>query len=155
MTEKFLREAIRLALEKMREGKGGPFGAVIVKEGEIIARGWNQVTSANDPTAHAEIVAIRAACHRLGDFRLEGCELYSNCEPCPMCLAAVYWARISHLFYAASRTDARAAGFDDDFLYQEICRPPDQRVLPVRQALREEALPALDEWRAKPDKVPY
>ena len=93
MTEKFLREAIGLALEKMREGKGGPFGAVIVKEGEIIARGWNQVTSANDPTAHAEIVAIRAACHRLGDFRLEGCELYSNCEPCPMCLAAVYWAR--------------------------------------------------------------
>ena len=153
MTEEFLRTAIWLAREKMREGAGGPFGAVIVKDGEIIARGWNQVTSSNDPTAHAEIVAIRAACHRLGSFRLEGCDLYSSCEPCPMCLAALYWARIGRLFYAASRLDAREAGFDDDLLYREICLPPDQRVLPASQVLREEALPALDEWKAKRKKV--
>ena len=155
MTEEFLRTAIWLAREKMREGAGGPFGAVIVKDGEIIARGWNQVTSINDPTAHAEIVAIRAACHRLGSFRLEGCDLYSSCEPCPMCLAALYWARIGRLFYAASRLDAREAGFDDDLLYREICLPPDQRVLPASQALREEALLALDEWKAESDKIGY
>lgn len=155
MTEEFLRTAIWLAREKMREGAGGPFGAVIVKDGEIIARGWNQVTSINDPTAHAEIVAIRAACHRLGSFRLEGCDLYSSCEPCPMCLAALYWARIGRLFYAASRLDAREAGFDDDLLYREICLPPDQRVLPASQVLREEALLALDEWKAKSDKIGY
>lgn len=155
MTEEFLRTAIWLAREKMREGAGGPFGAVIVKDGEIIARGWNQVTSSNDPTAHAEIVAIRAACHRLGSFRLEGCDLYSSCEPCPMCLAALYWARIGRLFYAASRLDAREAGFDDDLLYREICLPPDQRVLPASQVLREEALLALDEWKAKSDKIGY
>ena len=155
MSDTYMREAIRLSLEKMRAGQGGPFGAIIVRQGEIIARGWNQVTIANDPTAHAEVVAIREACRHLKDFRLTGCELYASCEPCPMCLAAAYWARVDRLFFAAGRRDAAAAGFDDDFLYQEIPRPFTERKLPTIQLLRDEALAAFNEWNQKTDKVRY
>ena len=155
MNNAFMREAIRISVEKMRTGQGGPFGAVVVRGGEIIGRGWNQVTSTNDPTAHAEIVAIRAACRQLGDFRLEGCELYSSCEPCPMCLSAVYWARIGRLCFAATRLDAAAAGFDDELIYREVALPVEARRLPAEQVLREEALRAFAEWAAKPDKIPY
>jgi tRNA(Arg) A34 adenosine deaminase TadA len=150
-----MHEAIRLSVEKMREGRGGPFGAIIVKDGRIIGRGWNEVTTANDPTAHAEMGAIRAACRKLGTFRLDGCELYASCEPCPMCLSAIYWARIDRLFFAATRQDAAAAGFDDETLYREIPLPFDRRQLATRQLLREQALPAFAEWRTKPDKIPY
>lgn len=155
VTETFLQEAIRLSIEKMRADGGGPFGAVIVREGEIVGRGWNQVTLAQDPTAHAEVVAIREACRRLGTFRLDDCEIYSSCEPCPMCLSAIYWARLRCLTFAASREDAAAAGFDDELLYRELALPPTARRLPSRQALRDEALRAFAEWRAKADKVPY
>jgi tRNA(Arg) A34 adenosine deaminase TadA len=155
MNDSFMREAIRLSMEKMREGKGGPFGAVVVKKGQIIGRGWNEVTTAHDPTAHAEILAIREACRKVGTFRLDGCELYASCEPCPMCLSAIYWARINRVFFAATRRDAAAAGFDDEFLYREIALPIAERRLPTVQLLREQALTALAEWRAKPDKVPY
>lgn len=155
MNELFMREAIRISVEKMRAGQGGPFGAVVVRGDEIIARGWNQVTTTNDPTAHAEVVAIREACRRLGDFRLAGCELYSSCEPCPMCLSAIYWARLDRLYFAAGRVDAAEAGFDDEFLYQEIPRAFAERRLPTAQELRADALAAFAEWRAKADKVPY
>ena len=155
MNDPFMYEAIRLSVEKMREGKGGPFGAVVVKDGKIISRGWNEVTTANDPTAHAEILAIREACRMLGTFRLDGCEIYASCEPCPMCLSAIYWARIDRLFFAASRQDAAAAGFDDEFLYREIPLPAGERELPSSQLLREEALAALAEWRTLPGKIPY
>ena len=150
-----MREAIRISVEKMREGLGGPFGAVVVKDDQIIARGWNQVTSTNDPTAHAEILAIREACRQLDDFRLVGCELYSSCEPCPMCLSAIYWARLDQLFYAATRQDAAEAGFDDEWLYREIPLPVAQRRLPTRQLLREAALDAFVQWKAKSDRIPY
>lgn len=155
MNDSFMHEAIRLSVEKMREGRGGPFGAIVVKDGQIVSRGWNEVTTANDPTAHAEVVAIREACRKLGTFRLDGCELYASCEPCPMCLSAIYWARIDRLFFAATRQDAAAGGFDDEFLYREIPLPFDQRKLTTRQILREQALPAFAEWQAKPDKIPY
>jgi tRNA(Arg) A34 adenosine deaminase TadA len=150
-----MHEAIRLSLEMMREGKGGPFGAVIVKDGQIISRGWNEVTTANDPTAHAEVMAIREACRKLGTFRLDGCELYASCEPCPMCLSAIYWARIDRLFFAATRQDAAAAGFDDELFYREIPLPFDQRKLATGQLLRDQALPAFAEWQARADKTPY
>jgi tRNA(Arg) A34 adenosine deaminase TadA len=155
MNNSFMHEAIRLSVEKMREGRGGPFGAVVVKDGQIIGRGWNEVTTANDPTAHAEVMAIREACRKLGTFRLDGCELYASCEPCPMCLSAIYWARIGRMFFAATRQDAAAAGFDDEFLYREIPLPLAERKLPTVQLLREPALAAFAEWRAKPDKIPY
>jgi tRNA(Arg) A34 adenosine deaminase TadA len=155
MNEQFMREAIRISVEKMRDGHGGPFGAVVVKENQIIARGWNQVTSANDPTAHAEIVALREACRQLNGFRLAGCELYSSCEPCPMCLSAIYWARMDRLFFAATRQDAAGAGFDDEWLYRELALPVGQRRLPTRQLLREVSLDAFAQWKAKPDRIPY
>jgi len=155
MNEQFMREAIRISVEKMRDGFGGPFGAVVVKDDRIIGRGWNQVTSANDPTAHAEIVALREACRQLNDFRLPGCEIYSSCEPCPMCLSAIYWARLDQLYFAATRQDAAEAGFDDDFLYRQIPLPVDQRRLPTSQLLREAALEAFAQWKAKPDRIPY
>jgi tRNA(Arg) A34 adenosine deaminase TadA len=155
MNEQFMREAIRISVEKMRDGLGGPFGAVVVKEDRIIARGWNQVTSAKDPTAHAEIVAMREACRQLGDFRLPGCELYSSCEPCPMCLGAIYWARLDRLYFAATRQDAAEAGFDDEWLYREIALPVVQRRLPTTQLLREAALDAFAQWKAKPNRIPY
>ncbi|HUR44402.1 MAG TPA: nucleoside deaminase [Candidatus Saccharimonadales bacterium] len=150
-----MREALRLSIEQMRAGAGGPFGAVIVRQGEIIARGWNQVTTANDPTAHAEVVAIREACKKLGSFQLRGCEIYASCEPCPMCLAAVYWSRLDRLFYAATRLDAAEAGFDDDFIYQELSRPMAGRKLETSQILRDDALGAFREWKTKPGKTAY
>ncbi len=150
-----MREAIRISVEQMRAGEGGPFGAVVVKDGRIIARGWNRVSSSHDPTAHAEVTAIREACRALGDFRLAGCELYSSCEPCPMCLGAIYWARLERLYFAAGRRDAADAGFDDEFIYGEIPLAPAERRLPTAQVLREAAVEAFAEWKAKADKVPY
>jgi guanine deaminase len=151
----FMREAIRLSREGMQLGKGGPFGAVIVRDGEIIARGENQVTSTCDPTAHAEVVAIRRAADKLRNFSLAGCDLYASCEPCPMCLAAIYWARIDRVFFANTRADAAAVGFDDDRIYQEIPLPVEQRALPAEPLLRAEALPVFQEWDAMPDKPLY
>ena len=155
MKAKFMREAIRLALQKMRSNQGGPFGAVVVCRGKIVGRGWNQVTSANDPTAHAEVVAIREACRRLGTFRLEDCELYASCEPCPMCLAAGYWARVRRIYFANTRRDAAVTGFDDDFLYREVALPVSRRKLPMKQFLRDEALEVFAAWKSKPDKICY
>jgi tRNA(Arg) A34 adenosine deaminase TadA len=155
MNPLFMQEAIRLAREHMLAGEGGPFGCVVVKESKIIGRGWNKVTSAKDPTAHAEVVAIREACRTLGDFKLNGCELYTSCEPCPMCLAAIYWARLDRVLYAGTRADAADAGFDDDFLYREIPRPIEARKLPMAPLLRSEAQRVFAEWKAKPDKVAY
>ena len=150
-----MREAIRLSLEKSRENCGGPFGAVVVRQGEIIGRGWNQVTSKNDPTAHAEVMAIRAACKKLNTFQLDDCELYASCEPCPMCLSAIYWARIRRVFYANTRRDAARIKFDDDLIYREISRPMARRKIPMRQLLRPEALKAFAAWEAKTDKIRY
>ena len=150
-----MREAIRLAFAGMRRGRGGPFGAVIVRRGEIIARGMNSVIGRNDPTAHAEIMAIRQACRRLGTFKLTGVELYTSCEPCPMCLAAVYWARIPRLYYANTRADAAAIGFDDALFYQEMARPLQRRKLVMKPLLRLEALAAFQEWTSRADKTPY
>lgn len=150
-----MREAIKEAEAGMRAGRGGPFGCVIVRRGEVIARGSNQVTSTNDPTAHAEVTAIRAACRALGTFALPDCELYTSCEPCPMCLAATYWARIPRLYYANTRADAAAIGFDDDFIYQQIPLPLEQRSLQMRPLLRDEAQVAFSEWQRMPDKVRY
>jgi guanine deaminase len=153
--EAFMQDAIRLSVEMMRAGKGGPFGAIIVRDGEVISRGWNQVTSTNDPTSHAEIVAIRAACQSTGSFLLEGAELYASCEPCPMCLSAAYWARIQRVYYAASRADAAAAGFLDEMLYEELAREASQRRIPCIGLGREQALAAFREWKEKSDRIPY
>ena len=136
MKMKFMREAIRLSLQKMRGDHGGPFGAVVVRRGKIVGRGWNRVTSTNDPTAHAEIMAIRDACRRLKTFRLDDCELYASCEPCPMCLAAVYWARLRKIYYANTRRDAAKIGFDDELIYREVARPVSRRKIPMKQLLR-------------------
>jgi len=151
----FLREAIRLSRVRMREGRGGPFGAVVVRDGAIVARGWNSVTSDLDPTAHAEVVAIRRACRKLGTFSLAGCVLYASCEPCPMCLAAAYWARVDRLVFAATREDAARAGFDDDRIYREVPLAPEARSLPTSRLLGEEAAAIFEEWLANPDRVPY
>jgi len=150
-----MREAIRIARENVQQGRGGPFGAVVAFEGQIVARGTNLVTAMNDPTAHAEIVALREACRARDSFLLEGCEVYCTCEPCPMCLSALYWARISKLFYAADRSDAADAGFLDEFLYQEFGRSLSSRRMASEQMLRPEAQSVLAEWKAKPDKVAY
>ena len=155
MKAKFMREAIRLSIQMMRRGKGGPFGAVVVKANKIVGRGCNQVTSANDPTAHAEIVAIREACRRLRTFQLDDCDLYTSCEPCPMCLSALYWARIRSVFYGNTRRDAARIAFDDDFIYREVALPIRKRKLVMKQLLRDEALAAFAEWEKKADKVPY
>jgi guanine deaminase len=151
----FMRHAVRLSAERMREGAGGPFGAVIVKAGKVIAEGWNKVTSTNDPTAHAEVAAIRQACEKLGTFSLEGCDIYASCEPCPMCLAAIYWARIDRVFFANSREDAAAIGFDDEFLYREIPKPITERAIPTKRLALPEAEAVFAEWREKTDKVQY
>jgi tRNA(Arg) A34 adenosine deaminase TadA len=153
--EHFMREAIKEAETGMRNGRGGPFGCVIVRRGEVIARGINCVTSTNDPTAHAEITAIREACRTLHTFSLAECELYTSCEPCPMCLAAIYWARIPKLYYANTRADAAAIGFDDEFIYQQISLPPERRSVAMEPLLHNEAQEAFREWQAKPDKVEY
>jgi guanine deaminase len=155
MNKKFMREAIRLSIQMMRRSKGGPFGAVIVKDKKIVGRGWNQVTSTNDPTAHAEIVAIRDACRRLKTFSLDGCDLYTSCEPCPMCLSAIYWARIRSVFYGNTRKDAAKIAFDDDKIYQEVALPIRKRELVMKPLLHNEALVAFKEWEKKADKIPY
>lgn len=155
MKQTFMREAIRISFEKMRGNHGGPFGAVVVRRGRIVGRGWNQVTSANDPTAHAEVVAIRAACLRLRTFHLEDCDLYSSCEPCPMCLSAIYWARIKRVYYANTRRDAAGANFDDAVIYDEVARPISRRKIMMKQFMRREALRALAEWKNKTDRIPY
>ena len=154
-SEKYLWEAIRLSQEKMEAGEGGPFGAVIVKNGKIIGRGWNRVTSANDPTAHAEVEAIREACSNLGSFSLVGCEIYASCEPCPMCLSAIYWARLDALYFAASHTDAADAGFDDALLYKEVSKPWKSRTLTTEQHLQKEAQTVFGAWKNKSNKTPY
>ncbi len=153
--ERFLREAIALAREGMDRGDGGPFGCVIVRDGAIIGRGNNRVTSSKDPTAHAEVVAIREACAALGDFQLTSCTLYTSCEPCPMCLGAIYWARPERILFAASRNDAAAAGFDDSLIYDELPLPTEQRRIRMQQALRDEAQEVFLLWRGKNDKVRY
>ena len=155
MDERFMREAIALSVENVRLGRGGPFAAVIVKDGQVIARGANQVTTANDPTAHGEIVAIRCACQALGTFRLTGCEIYTSCEPCPMCVGAIHWARMDRFFYGNTREDAARIGFDDALLYEEISRLPERRTVPGLRLLAGEAVQAFDEWMRSPTKVPY
>jgi len=150
----YIREAIRISRENMEKG-GGPFGAVIVRDGRIIARSGNEVVPDNDPTAHAEIKAIREACRYLGTYDLSGCVIYSSCEPCPMCLGAIYWSRLEQLWFAADREDAAEAGFDDSFIYREINQPIDKRSIPTHQELRGEALQAFKEWIDKEDKIQY
>lgn len=151
----FMRRAIDLSQQKMDENCGGPFGAVIVKGGKIVGEGWNCVTSTNDPTAHAEMVAIRNAAAALKDFKLEGCEIYTSCEPCPMCLSAIYWARLDRIFYANMREDAERIGFDDAFLYREVALPENKRALPSYRLLREEAKIVFDNWMKKQDRTEY
>ncbi len=151
----FMREAIKLAVENVERGKGGPFGAVIVKDGKIIASGVNQVTSLHDPTAHAEVVAIRMACATLNTFQLVGCKIYASCEPCPMCLAAIYWAKLDELYFANTKEDAGMVNFNDEFIYEEINRPISERKLPSSQLLREEGLEAFKKWVNSSSKIEY
>ncbi len=153
--QRFLLQAVALSKARMEAGFGGPFGAVIVRDGAIIAEGWNEVTSANDPTAHAEVVAIRRACTAAGSFSLQGATLYSSCEPCPMCLAATYWARIDRLVYANTRDQAAAIGFDDAFLYEEVARAPQARSMPTLHLALPEGAAVFREWMTKTDKVEY
>lgn len=153
--EDHMRRAISLSLQGIREQRGGPFGAVIVRDGEVVAESFNTVTSDNDPTAHAEVNAIRAACNRLGTFKLEGCDIYASCEPCPMCLSAIYWARLDRIYFANRRGDAGAIGFSDDQIYREIELPLEQRSVPMIQLLEDEAAAAFREWEQEPDKVGY
>lgn len=153
--EYFMRRAISLAQQGIDANSGGPFGAVVVKRGEIVGEGCNQVTSTNDPTAHAEVVAIRNACQNLGSFQLDECVLYTSCEPCPMCLGAIYWARPAQIFYAATHTDAAHIGFDDHFIYEEIERPIEQRHIKSVNFLREEGLKVFENWQNKTDKTKY
>jgi tRNA(Arg) A34 adenosine deaminase TadA len=153
--KEFLLEAVRLSGENIRAGKGGPFGSVIVRAGSVVARGTNLVTSANDPTAHAEIVAIREACRTLGTFRLDECDLYSSCEPCPMCLGAIYWARLRTVFFANTRRDAARIGFDDEFLYKEIPLTHNDRKLPITHIKLEEAEEIFREWEMMEHKIRY
>jgi tRNA(Arg) A34 adenosine deaminase TadA len=151
----FMQEAIRLSRYGMLQNEGGPFGCVVVKGEEIIGRGWNRVTSANDPTAHAEVVAIRDACAHLNTFQLAGCEIYTSCEPCPMCMGAIYWARPEKVYFGNTREDAAAAGFDDSFIYTELALPFDARAITTTCMGREEALAIFKEWIDKQDKTAY
>lgn len=152
--DELMREAIRLSEENVANG-GGPFGAVIARGGEIIATGVNRVTASNDPTAHAEVSAIRRAAQQLGTFNLSGCEIFTSCEPCPMCLGAIYWARLDRVYYANTKADAKAAGFDDSFIYDELALPRDRRKLPSVPMMRNEAIKVFEEWARKEDKVEY
>ena len=152
---KFMQEAIRLSVANVTDGKGGPFGAIVVKDGKIIARGVNSVSATNDPTAHAEVIAIRNACKALETFQLDDCDIYTSCEPCPMCLGAIYWARPARLFYANSKEDAAAIQFDDQFIYEEIAKPVTQRKLFTEQLLRDEALEAFNKWVESTLKTDY
>jgi guanine deaminase len=153
--DSFMRAAIELADEGLRGVRGGPFGCVVVRRGEIVGRGNNRVTSTNDPTAHAEVSAIRDACAKLQTFQLTDCELYTSCEPCPMCLAAIYWARIPTVYYGNTRQDAAAIGFDDDFIYRQVALPPEQRAIRMQPLLREAAQHSFKEWVALENKVRY
>jgi guanine deaminase len=155
MSRDFMRHAIELALQNVRSAKGGPFAAIVVKDGVIVAEGTNLVTATNDPTAHAELVAIREACRKLGTFQLTGCELYTTCEPCPMCLGAIYWARPTSVFYACNAADAAAAGFDDDFIYAELRKSPSLRQIPMLQSHRDESLAIFSAWNNQKNKKPY
>ena len=152
--EQLMREAVRLSVENVESG-GGPFGAVIARNGEIIATGVNRVTADNDPTAHAEVSAIRRAATRLGTFNLSDCEIYTSCEPCPMCLGAIYWARLKKMYFANTKADAKDAGFDDSFIYEELALPLDRRSLPATEMLHNEAIKAFELWKSKEDKTPY
>ncbi|MEX0773117.1 MAG: nucleoside deaminase [Balneolales bacterium] len=151
----FMREAIRLATEAVKTNRGGPFGSVVVKDGKIIGKGCNEVTASNDPTSHAEIVAIRDACKYLKSFQIDGCEIYTSCEPCPMCLGAVYWARPARLYYACSHSDAAEYGFDDSFIYKELALPANKRKIKAEQFLHEEGLSPFKLWEVSEKKVPY
>src|SRR5689334_17395184 len=155
-TEKqFLEKAIELSRKGMQGGSGGPFGCIVVKDGKVIGEGYNKVTSSNDPTAHAEVVAIRDACKALNDFQLTGCDIYTSCEPCPMCLGAIYWARPDRVFFACTRDDAAGIGFDDRFIYEELEKENASREMVLMPLMREEALEVFHTWSAKPDKVEY
>jgi len=151
----YMKLAIELAQRNVTENKGGPFGAVIVKDGEIIGQGANLVTDTNDPTAHAEIVAIREATNKIGSFSLEGCEIYASCEPCPMCLGAIYWAHIDKLYYAATKDDASKSDFDDSLIYKELSLPKDQRSLSSLQIMRDDAVRVFEQWNESGNKIPY
>jgi guanine deaminase len=151
----FMQQAIALATENVLSGRGGPFGAVIVRDGEVLAAGVNLVTASNDPTAHAEVVVIRNACKRLHTFNLQGCEIYTSCEPCPMCLAAIYWARLGAIYYGSTAEEAAAAGFDDAFLYDEVALPPDQRSIPTVNLLRDQAISSFNAWREYAGRIEY
>ncbi|WP_439151393.1 nucleoside deaminase [Winogradskyella sp.] len=151
----FMIEAVNTALKGMSKNEGGPFGCVIVKDGKIIGRGNNKVTSTNDPTAHAEVIAIRDACKSLNSFQLEGCEIYTSCEPCPMCLGAIYWARPDKVYYGSNQSDAARIGFDDEFIYKEIPLPYNKRSIPFEQLARDVAIEAFEEWTKKEDKIKY
>jgi len=155
MSPDLMRRAIALALENVRSGRGGPFAALVAKDGRVIAEGANSVTSTNDPTAHAEIVAIREACRVLRNFQLAECDLYTTCEPCPMCLGAIYWARPARVFYAGLAADAADAGFDDAFIYDELKVAPEERRIPMLQCMREESLAVFSAWKRQPNKTPY
>jgi guanine deaminase len=151
----FMQRAIALALENVQSGRGGPFAALVVRNGEIIAEATNRVISTNDPTAHAEMVVLRESCKKLGTVQLAGCEIYASCEPCPMCLGAIYWSRLDRVYFAATAADAANAGFDDSFIYQEISKPHAQRKIPMVQLMREEARHPFRAWEQKPDKISY
>jgi guanine deaminase len=155
MQNAFMQRAIELAIENVRTGRGGPFGAVVVQAAEIVGRGANSVTAANDPTAHAEVLAIREACARLQTFQLNGCDLYTSCEPCPMCLGAIYWARLDRVYFASTRAEAAQAGFDDSFIYDQVCSPLDERRMPMLPLMREESLEAFREWERSVLKTEY
>jgi tRNA(Arg) A34 adenosine deaminase TadA len=150
-----METAIQLSLENVRGGLGGPFAALVVRDGAVLATGTNQVTTWQDPTAHAEIVAIRAACQAVRDFQLGGCELYSTCEPCPMCMGAIYWARLRKVYYANTRADATRIGFDDSFIYNQLALPLAKRDIPMVQLMREQALDVFEEWKRSPNKIRY
>jgi guanine deaminase len=153
--ERFMELAVNLALNGSQNGHGGPFGAVVVRNGEIIGEGFNRVTSSNDPTAHAEVVAIRMACEKLKSFQLEGCDIYCSCEPCPMCLGAIYWARPARVFYASTKSDAADAGFDDQFIYDELSVPAENRKIPMFYIKEDKATDAFGKWKVNPFKVKY
>ena len=153
--EQFMSEAIRLAVENVKSGNGGPFGAVIVKDGKIISTGANNVTTSNDPTAHAEVVAIREACKKLDSFQLDGCDIYASCEPCPMCLGAIYWARPENIFFAGTKKDAANIGFDDSFIYEEISLPVENRKIQTVHIDHKDSLAPFNEWKSKEDKIEY
>ena len=155
MREKLMKEAVSIAKLSANSGAGGPFGALIVKDGEIIASASNSVTPDNDPTAHAEVNAIRSACRKLSTFDLSGCTLYTSCEPCPMCLSAAYWANVDKIYYAADREDASKAGFSDAFIYDEFLKPVSQRAIPIEQILEKEGAEPFEEWMRNDNKVPY